>query len=80
MACLTNTPTNAYIYIYILFNNIKFILKHLKRVSNCNFSQEQSMLPEDDRMIETWRSALSVLMRILHHLMNICAFVGVLVK
>jgi len=38
------------------------------------------MLPEDDRMIETWRSALSVLMRILHHLMNICAFVGVLVK
>jgi len=29
---------------------------------NCNFSKEQSMLPEDDRMIETCRSVLSVLM------------------
>jgi len=31
-------------------------------VSNCNFSKEQSMLPEDDRIIETCRSVLSVLM------------------
>jgi len=31
-------------------------------VLNCNFSKEQSMLPEDDRMIETCRSVLSVLM------------------
>jgi len=30
-------------------------------VLNCNFSKEQSMLPEDDRMIETCRSVLSVL-------------------
>ena len=28
----------------------------------CNFSKEQSMLPEDDRMIETCWSVLSVLM------------------
>jgi len=27
-----------------------------------NFSKEQTMLPEDDRMIETCRSVLSVLM------------------
>jgi len=31
-------------------------------VLNCNFSKEQSMLPEDDRMTETCRSVLSVLM------------------
>jgi len=47
---------------------------------NYNFSKEQCMLPEDDRMIETCRSVLSVLMWILDHLMNICAFVGVLIK
>jgi len=29
---------------------------------NCNFSKEQSMLPEDDRVIETCGSVLSVLM------------------
>jgi len=34
---------------------------------NCNFSKEQSMLPEDDRMIETCRSVLSVLMWILDY-------------
>ena len=28
----------------------------------CNFSKEQCMLPEDDRMIKTYRSVLSVLM------------------
>jgi len=38
------------------------------------------MLPEDDRVIETCRSVLSVLMWILDHEMNICAFVGVLIK
>ena len=32
---------------------------------NCNFSKEQSMLPEDDRVVETCRSVLSVLMWIL---------------
>jgi len=31
-------------------------------VLSCNFSKEQSMLPEDDCMIETCRSVLSVLM------------------
>jgi len=31
-------------------------------VLNCNFSKEQSMLPEDDRMIETCRSVLGVLL------------------
>jgi len=31
-------------------------------VLNCTFSKEQSTLPEDDRMIETCRSVLSVLM------------------
>jgi len=31
-------------------------------VSNCNFSKEQSMLPEDDRMVETCTRVLSVLM------------------
>ena len=34
---------------------------------NYNFSKEQCMLPEDDRMIETCRSVLSVLMWILDH-------------
>jgi len=28
-------------------------------VLNCNFSREQSMLPEDDRMIETCKSVLN---------------------
>ena len=32
------------------------------RLAHCNFSKEQSMLPEDDSMIETCRSVLSVLM------------------
>jgi len=36
-------------------------------VLNCNFSKEQSMLPEDDRIIETCRSVLSVLMKILDY-------------
>jgi len=34
---------------------------------NYNFSKEQCMLPEDDRMIETCRSVLSVLMWNLDH-------------
>ena len=34
---------------------------------NYNFSKEQYMLPEDDRMIETCRSVLSDLMWILDH-------------
>ena len=44
------------------------------------------MLPEDDRVIETCRSVLSVFMEILDLLNNIyiyiyiCAFVGVLIK
>ena len=33
----------------------------------CNFSKEQSMFPEDDRMMETCRSVLSVLMQILDY-------------
>ena len=47
---------------------------------NYNFSKEQYMLPEDDRIIEICRSVLSGLMWILDNLMNICAFVGVLIK
>jgi hypothetical protein len=31
-------------------------------VLHCNFSKKQSMLPEDDRMIKTCRSVLSVSM------------------
>jgi len=31
-------------------------------VLNCNFSKEQSMFPEDDHMIKTCKSVLSVLM------------------
>jgi len=34
---------------------------------NYNFSKEQCMLPEDDRMIEKCRSVLSVLMWISDH-------------
>ena len=39
----------------------------LLSVLNCNFSKEQSVLPEDDRMIETCRSVLSVSMQILDY-------------
>ena len=38
---------------------------------NYNFSKEQCMLPEDDRMIETRRIVLSVLMWILDPWMNV---------
>ena len=51
---LSNTPTNAH-------NNLKFTLKHLKR-SYMFRLYHHLMLPEDDRMIETCRSVLSVLM------------------
>jgi len=34
---------------------------------DCNFSKEQYMLPEDDRVIETCRTVLSVLMWILDY-------------
>ena len=44
-----------------------YSLKHSLTVLNRNFSKEQSMLPEDDRMIETCRSVLSVLMHILDY-------------
>jgi len=37
-------------------------VKHPVSVLNCNFSKEQSMLPEDDSMIKTCRSVLNVLM------------------
>jgi hypothetical protein len=49
---------------------------------NYNFSKEQCVLPEDDHVIETCRSALIVLMYILNVLNNIYiyAFVGVLIK
>ena len=54
-------------------------------VFNYSFSKEQYMLPEDDRVIETCRSVLNVLMQILDFLSNIyiyiymfvCACVGV---
>ena len=47
---------------------------------DCKFSKEQCILPEDDPMIETCGGVLSVLMWILDHKLNICAFVGVLIK
>jgi len=31
-----------------------YSLKHSVRVLNCNFTKEQSVLPEDDPMIETY--------------------------
>ena len=37
-------------------------VNHRLSFLNYNFSKEQCMLPEDDRMIETCRSVLSVLM------------------
>jgi len=44
--------------------NITKLIKRSESLSvlNCNFSKEQIMLPEDERMIETCRSVLSVLM------------------
>jgi len=50
------------------FKDLKFTLESLKRsymFLNYNFSKEQCMLPEDDHMIETCRSAVSVSMWIL---------------
>jgi len=38
------------------------VVPYRVNVLNCNFSKEQSMVPEDDRMIETCRSVLSILM------------------
>ena len=43
--------------VYLLFCKFKTLTECFK----LNFSKEQSMLPEDDRMIETCRSVLSVL-------------------
>ena len=43
----------------------------LHSVRHTYFSKEQYVLPEDDRMIETCRSVLSVLMKILNFLNNI---------
>ena len=34
-------------------------LKHSLSVLNCNFSKEQSMFPEDDRMVEICLSVLN---------------------
>jgi len=36
-------------------------------ITLCNFSKEQYVLPEDDRVIETCRRVLSVLMKILSY-------------
>ena len=44
-------------------------------VLNYNFSKEQYMLPEDDRMLETCRSVLSVLAYILDFLNNIYIYI-----
>ena len=38
---------------------IKYLNKSLSAL-NCNFSKEQTMLPEDDRRLETCRGVLSV--------------------
>ena len=77
-----HTHTHTHTHTYVVFNNLKFTLKHLKRsymfrsydhpqgayFVSCYsyslklFSKEQIMLLEDDRMIETCRSVLSVLM------------------
>jgi len=55
----SNTPTNS--HIYIVFNNLKFTLKHLKR-SYMSRSHDHPQGAEDDRVIETCRGVLSVLM------------------
>ena len=49
---------------------------------NYNFNKERCMLPEDDRVIETCRFVLSVLMYVLDLLNNIyvCGFVFYLNK
>jgi len=44
-----------------LNTNLYYSFKSLN-VLNYNFSKEQCMLPEDDRVIETCRSVLNVLM------------------
>ena len=44
-----------------------------------NFSKEQSMLPEDDRGVETCRRVLNVLMLILDFLNNIYIYIYVCV-
>ena len=44
-------------------------------VLNYNFSKEQYMLPEDDRVIETCRRVLNVLMYILDFLNNIYIYI-----
>jgi len=46
----------------ILREHTLFLAKVTLSVLNCNSSKEQSMLPEEDRMIETCRSVLSVVM------------------
>jgi len=47
-------------------------------VLNYTFSKEQYMLPEDDRVIETCRSVLNVLMKILDFL-NIYIYIYIYV-
>ena len=48
-------------WMFLKHSVIYFVIINLVQF-NCNFSKEQSMLPEDDRMIETCRSVLSILM------------------
>jgi hypothetical protein len=51
-----------HIYIYILFKKSKIYSKPFNHVLSYNFSKEQYMFPKDDRVIETCRSILNVLM------------------
>jgi len=54
---------NVLIYMSTCCHSTKLIQRSESRsVLNRNFSKEQSMLPEDDRMIETCRSVVMVLM------------------
>jgi len=46
----------------VQLNSVRLTQSKSLSVLNSNFSKEQSMLAEDDRMIETCRSVLSVLM------------------
>ena len=62
-AGLNSTESNSHITHDMLPQHlINYNEEKSLNVLNCNFSKEQRTLPEDDRMIETCRSVLSVLM------------------
>ena len=60
----THTDTDIYIYIYILFKKSKIYIKTFKMLLHVLIirSSSGSMMMMDDRIIETCRSVLNVLM------------------